>query len=148
MWPALAVVATLIFASFMQGEFVTAAQSSVTQGQANALATSLVIYGSYAVKYATANPTVQGSVSDAALGVPYWLVRSPQIGTYVSNGRGYAYYTGARVPSLAGQVAQATQMAMTVGTVTAGVLVVPQLGATPSIPIPGQIANGSVVVTN
>ena len=148
MWPAIAVVAVLMFAAMIQGDFVTAAQTTTTQGQTDALASNLVIYGRYAVKYATANPAVQGTVTDAALGVPYWLVRSPLIGTYVSNGRGYAYYSGATVPSLAGQVAQATQMAMTVGTVSGGVLVVPQLGATASIPIPAQITNGSVVVTN
>ena len=148
MWPVMAVVAALMFALTIQGDLVTSVQATTARGETTSLASNLVIYGTYAINYAMTNPGAQGPVSDAALGVPYWLVRTPFVSTYVSSGRGYAYYAGPPVPALAGQVAQQTQLAMNTGTVSAGVLVEPQLGATPSIPIPAQIPNGSVVVTN
>lgn len=148
MWPAITVVAVLVLALTVGGDFDSSQQQTVANGEATALATNLVVYGTYAMQYARLNPTAQGSVSDALMGVPYWLVHTPYVGIYVANGRGYAYYSGPAIPALPGQVAAQTQMAMNTGIVTGGVLVEPQIGATPSIPIPAVIPNGSVVVTN
>ncbi|MCA8270711.1 type IV pilus biogenesis protein PilM [Burkholderia vietnamiensis] len=148
MWPVLGVAAILMLTLTVQSDVVKLTESTTNQGETEAIATNLVIYGRYTATYAIAHPNVQGPVTDAAINAPYWIVRTPFVATYVSNGRGYAYYTGPAIPALVGQLVQQTQMGMNVGTVVGGTLNVPQLGVSTSIPLPPQIPNGSVVVTN
>ncbi|MEJ7745707.1 MAG: type IV pilus biogenesis protein PilM [Luteimonas sp.] len=60
--------------------------------QTNFVSGQLRAYGSYVAAYARANPSANGSVSDAAAGVPAWLTRPPGMTGLASGGRGYVYF--------------------------------------------------------
>lgn len=148
MWPVISVFAAFAVMLSAMTAFRSESNAASDNAVSSAIADNMIIYSGYVTKYAVAHPTVQQlNVADAALALPYWFVHTQYVKNYVLNGRGYVYYTGPTIPALPGVVTQQTQLALTTGVVTNGVIVSPLTGAQPTIPLPAQIPSGSVVIT-
>ncbi|MDR9060734.1 hypothetical protein FEP37_05917 [Burkholderia multivorans] len=103
------------------------------------------VYRNYVQQYAIANSTFTGQVPDSVL--PTWYVRPTSVNNYVSNGAVYVYNT-APPQGLVTAIATRSSYLITVGTNVNGHLVGPSIGpASPSVSIPAQVPQASVVIT-
>lgn len=123
----------------------TANESNV-QGELKAISGNMVVYQSYVVAYAVANPGVTGTVADTDLGLPTWFSKNSNISNYVAGGKGFTYATGGR-PELAYQLLQDTGNSIFVGIKSAGGVANPLSGVS-AIPVPSAIPDGSTVYAN
>jgi hypothetical protein len=113
------------------------------EAEVNAIAGSMMVYRNAVASYAQGNPAVVGVVSDAALGLPAWYVKPPNLGHYLFSGRSYVYFTD-RLPGLAGALAHRTE-SVNVGTNSGGFLSSPT-SANTGIALPAQIPFSAVVI--
>lgn len=116
------------------------------QGEVAAISGNMIVYRSYVVSYAVANPAVTGAVADGSLGLPAWYNKNTALSNYVTGGKGYVYYA---VPpgQLAYQLLKDTNNSIYAGVKQSGFVVNP-LGGTSTIAVPAAIPDGSVVFAN
>lgn len=134
----LMIVFSVLFSSAQTDQNLKLAQSEV-----EAAAENMMVYRNAVASFASSNPAVVGSVSDASMGLPAWYIKSPSLGNYVIAGRSFVYFN-ARMPGLVDALAQRTE-SMNVGTNAGGVLYSPTAGNT-GIALPGQIPVSAVVI--
>lgn len=113
-------------------------------GEISALMDGLLFYRNTVANYATANPTVTGSIADATLGLPSWYNKPIQLGNYIQAGRSYVFYTGNGAQGLASALYKKT-LSINFGTNTGGILYNPASGNT-GIPLPPQVPAQSLVI--
>lgn len=113
------------------------------EAEVNAVAGSMMVYRNAVASFAQANPAAVGVVSDAALGLPAWYVKPPNLGHYLFAGRSYVYFSD-RLPGLAGALAHRTE-SVNVGTNNGGFLSSPT-SANTGIALPAQIPFSAVVI--
>lgn len=116
------------------------------QGEASAISGNMLVYHTYVVTYAVANPGVTGAVADASLGLPAWFSRNTGVSNYVTGGKGYTFYLNAPA-GLAYQVLSDTNNSIYAGIKQAGTVTNPLSGAS-TIAVPAAIPDGAVVYAN
>lgn len=138
----IAFVFTMLFSAVMQKN-VDDMLAEKTTAEASAIASSMMVYQNYVRVYAINNPAATGSISDAALGLPTWYIKSSSVANYVTAGRAYVYVVNPPV-GLVSQLQVASQNSLNVGVNMSGALVGPVGGAT-GITVPAAIPSGAVV---
>lgn len=142
--PMLGLLLTLfiVVAALSGTESLDSHQVSVA-AEYEAIAGNMLVYRGFVSQYAVNNPTVSGAISDSALGLPSWFIRSQYLSNYVAAGKSYVFYS-AFVPGLASSIADTTA-SMNVGTNSGGMLNSPGKGQT-GIVLPSQVPQSSVVI--
>lgn len=103
-------------------------------------------YGSYVAAYARANPSADGGVSDAAVGVPSWLEKPPGMAGYVTGGRAFVYITPSTIAE-ANAIARKCGGSLLCGVTRSSSLFVPGAMSPVSVALPSSIpANGALVL--
>ncbi|MBN3729533.1 type IV pilus biogenesis protein PilM [Burkholderia sp. Tr-20390] len=120
---------------------------AVAQTDTTTIGQSMLVLHGFAALYASKNPGYTGYANDATLGSPSWYNRPSYVGSYLTGGKAYVYYTGA-VQGLPAYLVTTSGDIYGAGTNQNGVLMSPSAtpAATASLTIPSQVPNGSVVV--
>ena len=123
------------------------AKIQLNNTEVTAAGQNMLVYGTYAKKFAAANPGYTGAVPTVSIGFPTWFVPPPFVQNYVTSGKAYVYYTGP-LKGVAYFLVSATQDGYRAGTNNNGVLVSPVIPAnqTTSITIPAGVPNASTVL--
>lgn len=140
----LAAILALVGTLFLQTSSRTNINANATE--AIAIAENMIVYRNAVSPYARDNPTVDGTVTDSALGLPMWYQRIGGVNNYVNAGTGYVYFSSNR-PELTYQILKASHNAITTGIKQGGHLINPLNTTNYSTPItlPSAIPDGSVV---
>ncbi|WP_454688229.1 type IV pilus biogenesis protein PilM [Achromobacter aloeverae] len=139
-WAIALLVAMLLLG--MGAEKLQADRRDETIAYAQALGNNLAIYRAAVARYAQANPAYQGTVTDAALGLPTWFKKFSNANNVISGGKVYVFYLppGDR-PSLDEMTPEPSGLT---GVARSGRLVSPAT-QTVSIALPAVIPEGSIV---
>lgn len=144
MSPLYHLVAIMSLGALVFGVVTTTEDTTIRNGDLDAIATNVLIYRNAVSRYAQNNPLANGSIADSVLALPAWYRKNGALGNYVSSGRSYVFYTGLDVPGLAGVLQEKTE-SVAVGVNAAGVFRSTGAGNT-GIALPAQVPVDSVVI--
>ncbi|MDQ1090595.1 hypothetical protein QE400_000008 [Xanthomonas sacchari] len=139
-------VTSFFFALLATLSMSTAAlsQQRALFSEAAVLSQSVSLYGAKVAQYQSANTGYNGSVSDAALGLPSYYVKFPGTGNVVSGGRAYVYMSNVAAGVRGYLYRDLAADGAMVGYATGGRLVSP--GGADRGTVPAAIPAGSVVL--
>ena len=132
----------LVIAAFLNFDNTSHAEM-LRQAEVSAVVGNMMVYRNYVSAYAQANPTFEGNVPDAVLGMPSWYKKQPNMGGYLAGGKSYIFNTVV-LPGLVAALVKKSK-SISVGTNTGGFLLSPMAGNT-NIPLPIQIPLSAVVI--
>lgn len=147
--PLIAPLLLLMFIGQLMFSIVTTNDANITLNdkEIEAVGQNMLVYSTYARRYANANPALVGAVNSAAIGFPTWYVPPAQVANYMSGGKAYVYYTG-QLKGLPYYLVSSTQDGFRAGINVNGVLASPTVPstATTGLVIPAAVPNGAVVL--
>lgn len=118
------------------------AEQTQARADVSAIAYNLLTYRNALAEYAHANPTVTGAPADAALALPSWYRKLPNVTGYVSAGQAFTYYP-TPPNGLVSKMVDLTQ-SQAIGTVVANTLQSP-ISGNMGVIVPSTIPNGSAL---
>lgn len=136
-------LAVSLFVGYLAMETVDAQKAQIDQAEAAAVAGNMAVYRNYVVAFAKANTSLNQAVADGSLGLPTWYRRVNGVENYVTAGKGYVYYSGAK-PEATKLLYDQSGNSILVGTKRGGFLYNPSSGMT-AVSLPAAIPEGSLV---